>query len=439
VRAITTADKAIFLFYQHDGMSNTDYFEQFNAMVESAQSYGSSLGVSEGLRNLELANSGHTITNATAAQKQAAITAAKEKYLATVMLDGANFKRFSSLRESLDKDYAKGVDTYPVNRNAVLRLMNTWDDSVKSRARKPDPKKEKEDADHLFAQDEERSIKCYKCGGPHLKRDCPKLKKEEEDKPAEEQLHAMTDFEDDDGSVGSDSSPGVVLDAIDDDEGYFFFAQVEEVLAQPEGDKSLNKNWLLLDSQSSTDMFCNSDYLTDICDAPTPTIIRCNAGKSLCTKKGMFKTGLFGSIPVKYYPKGICNLISLKTMGKLFRVTYDSDEGGCFKVFMPRGIAKFKQCKKGLHYLDLSKLPDKLKEDVCCVTTIQKNFEGFTRREVEDAIRARRLQGMLGGPTDAVYEGMVRDKLIDNCPVTPSDIKNAHTILLTSQDSEGAQ
>jgi hypothetical protein len=122
-------------------------------------------------------------------------------------------------------------------------------------------------------------------------------------------------------------------------------------------------------------------------------------------------------------------VISLKTMGKLFRVTYDSDEGGCFKVFTPAGIAQFKQCKKGLHYLDLSKLPDKLKEDVCCVTTIQKNFEGFTRREVEDAIRARRLQGMLGWPTDAVYEGMVCDKLIDNCPVTPSDIKNAHTII----------
>jgi hypothetical protein len=118
-------------------------------------------------------------------------------------------------------------------------------------------------------------------------------------------------------------------------------------------------------------------------------------------------------------------------MGKLFRVTYDSEDAGCFKVFTPSGIAKFKQCKKGLHYLDLSKLPDKLKDDVCCVTTVQGNFEGFTRREVEAAVRARRLQGMLGWPTEAAYEGMVREKLIDYCPVTLSDIKNAHTIFGT--------
>jgi hypothetical protein len=62
--------------------------------------------------------------------KQQARMTAKEKYLAMLMLDGANAKRFSSLKANLDNDFAKGIDTYPANRNAVLRLLTSWNDTV---------------------------------------------------------------------------------------------------------------------------------------------------------------------------------------------------------------------------------------------------------------------------------------------------------------------
>ena len=40
-----------------------------------------------------------------------------------LMLDGANYYKFKELR--VDNNYAKGSDTHPTNRNAVLCLLNS--------------------------------------------------------------------------------------------------------------------------------------------------------------------------------------------------------------------------------------------------------------------------------------------------------------------------
>ena len=36
--------------------------------------------------------------------------------------------------------------------------------------------------------------------------------------------------------------------------------------------------------------------------------------------------------------------------------------------------------------------------------------------------------GMIGAPTERDYQGLVRQNLLQDCPITPSDIANAHTI-----------
>lgn len=48
-RAIVAADKQIYFFFQHNNMTNNDYFEQFNALIDMAESYRSSLVMSRGL------------------------------------------------------------------------------------------------------------------------------------------------------------------------------------------------------------------------------------------------------------------------------------------------------------------------------------------------------------------------------------------------------
>ena len=36
--------------------------------------------------------------------------------------------------------------------------------------------------------------------------------------------------------------------------------------------------------------------------------------------------------------------------------------------------------------------------------------------------------GMIGSPTKREYQGLVRNNLLPNCPITPSDITNAYHI-----------
>jgi hypothetical protein len=62
------------------------------------------------------------------------------------------------------------------------------------------------------------------------------------------------------------------------------------------------------------------------------------------------------------------------------------------------------------------------------VQTVRGNMEGFTRREVEEARKACKAQGMLGHPTDCDFLGMVRGGMITNCPMTPTAVQNAHQI-----------
>lgn len=56
------------------------------------------------------------------------------------------------------------------------------------------------------------------------------------------------------------------------------------------------------------------------------------------------------------------------------------------------------------------------------VNTITDTFKGHTKHDMEMANTARHLQGMLGNPPTSDFEGMVREKLIANCPVDVTDV-----------------
>ncbi len=89
---------------------------------------------------------------------------------------------------------------------------------------------------------------------------------------------------------------------------------------------------------------------------------------------------------------------------------------------------EFKSSPRGLHYLDITNKDSGV--EWMLVNMARANLEGFTRREVEKANEARRLQGMIGNPTKREFTRMVHEKLITNCPVTVHNINNAITISL---------
>ena len=71
-------------------------------------------------------------------------------------------------------------------------------------------------------------------------------------------------------------------------------------------------------------------------------------------------------------------------------------------------------------------LKDHKDASVALVTTIKGNFEGYTKRQFEGAIKVCCLQAMLGYPSRKNFKSMVHANLIAHFPVTPGNISHAY-------------
>ena len=104
-------------------------------------------------------------------------------------------------------------------------------------------------------------------------------------------------------------------------------------------------------------------------------------------------------------------------------MAYDStDFGGVFQVHTKQGIVEFKPTPKGLHTLNLKDNPKAalmlvndaniqmphLDHHQMHVSTVQRNFEGFSRKQIEGGKTARCLMGMVATPSLRDFGGMVR-------------------------------
>ena len=338
------------------------------------------------------------------------------------MLNGANRDKYGDLKRSMAENYVMGTSEYPESPEVVLHILNAyvppagWNRRIKQDAANL--------SDHegaMFAQSGgddswKANITCHGCGKKaHLKRECPNKKEQDKD-----QMHV---------TINKEDNP-------DDDENLF---------VQHKSNGMVNENYLLLDNQSTVNQIANPSMLKNIKKSSKPIKIHCNAGMSKTDLEGDL-----GGMTVYHNPNGIANVLSLKSVAEKHRVTYDSwDRNGVFKVHTQDGVVEFKPSERGLHYIDVSTERDvvqhmlvtadiSVKEDkegenvtkeCMMVTTVRGNLEGYTRHEIGKAKEARRLQGMIGNPTEKEFEGMVREKLIANCPVTVQDVHNANRIL----------
>jgi hypothetical protein len=92
---------------------------------------------------------------------------------------------------------------------------------------------------------------------------------------------------------------------------------------------------------------------------------------------------------------GIANIVPLKVLEKIWRITYNSHRGmntGHFVIHMDAGNIKIHNNKKGMPYLNLKRLMQKLLYHLSKSSAIRQNMEGFTKQEVKEAegLRGRR-------------------------------------------------
>ena len=111
------------------------------------------------------------------------------------------------------------------------------------------------------------------------------------------------------------------------------------------------KDWVLLDSQSTTDAYSNPNLLQDIHEVRGSLTIHTQAGKAV--------TKLRGTVPgcgkAWFCPDGIANILSLARVAKSRLVTFDSTNGNHFAATKADGKKRiFRQSEHGLYYYDMS-------------------------------------------------------------------------------------
>jgi hypothetical protein len=153
--------------------------------------------------------------------------------------------------------------------------------------------------------------------------------------------------------------------------------------------------------------------------------VKCNAGSRTTNWVGYFP-GL--DEPVWFDGDGRCNILSMKRVKRFYHIAYDSDnDKGFIVTHRVRGTSRlFYESKKGLHYSDFKTHP--VSTHVFATTSVKKQKEMFSRRDVKGAEVARKLHNATGPMSLKDFIKAISSGQIRNCPVTPSDIKVAEII-----------
>jgi Zinc knuckle len=267
--------------------------------------------------------------------------------------------RYGKLLEDLENDFVQGTaDNYPDTVQHAYMLLVHW---------KQDPKNvicliggigDSLSFANLGRQSgTQKEVTCYRCKKKgHVVRNCPEGKEDE----------AGGEDESEDMMATQLLLQGIEELAVED---LYQFAHV---------DRWLPATWILLDNQSTVNIFYNRKLLRDVCETNRYMCVQCNAGWMV--------TNMIGHLPgylgeVWYNPDGIANILLMGDAEKHFRIRYDSGAEKAFLVKKPNGTVKrFVKNPGGLYYLDIAAEPITAENETTLVMTVADKQSKYTVR-----------------------------------------------------------
>ena len=196
---------------------------------------------------------------------------------------------------------------------------------------------------------------------------------------------------------------------------------------------SIKPSWILLDTQSSCDIFKNREFLQNIhTKTDGGLILKSNGNDDIRTcEVGTIE----GYGEVWYHEDSLANILSFANVRKRFKVTISTGpDDPCPTIFVhrPNGeIMEFRERSMGLYVYDVAACKSKPKQQVThysFLNTIDDNELNYSKAELKRSQQALKLYRRLGLPAPQSFIDYLNNNWIHDLPFTSADAKRAFEI-----------
>jgi hypothetical protein len=456
---------------QWENESLLDYVRRFKELRDVAKSQLGSEFLDRFVEHQALYQNASTTKKQDEMKKEAF-----SQWMAYLMMRGSNQARYGSVMYGFMFQYSLGNDQYPKTITAATDALASHKESAEKRKRNNErpnngrPKNNDGSDNATSFTQRAREVTCYCCGKKgHVAPDCDQRNKiprnqwhvnralqnvqdvERADEEIQNNLVDDDELTSDDESVQtSRSAPSMnrrsgstrtrqattrrpTSRELVPWSGLQFHQDTSCVHQDIKPWEHL-KDVILLDTGSTLKAtFMNPEMVTQIQESQTPISMTTNTGE----KTIELEANVPGLGHTWFDPKQIANVFGFSHMADKYRITYDSDKEDAFLVHIKEGIIKFARTCDGLYaYKPSSRFKNQEKKSKTTirqhisnmVSSVKENLMAFTKRQYENAKRARRLYTVVGRPTVPNYKSILRQNIIKNCPVTTEHVDDAEQI-----------
>jgi hypothetical protein len=430
-------------------MTTQAYMELFQNVINVVEHSGGCIGYAPAGKTFIAKEKGINLTTASVDEKAAIAEESKQWFLATAFLKGLDKQRYGKLIEDTRNSSLQGNNNFPRTVQVAYNLLVNWrQDRIGMQgalnngvafahlggldAVLKDGEIDEGDNSTALVNNSSNppcdlaTVTCFKCYQKyHYAKKCTN-----ERFVATQMLMAGIEsgkLSDDIMSATQVLMAGITSGEFDDDEKFSFsFHHICEPGKLPQTainlkishDSCVPDFWILLDNQSTVDVFHNAALLENIRKRDTYIW-----GHSLQSRSGQYK--LYQRYAWVWYclvsPKRHRQYLSLSKVKKNgYRITFDSNNENEFHVHKPNGETRvFSESPRGLYFMDAKAEPGTV---LLHTVPVEDNKNNFTTRDYSQATLARKIQTMIGRPSTRGFIRYVNDNLLKNCPITARDI-----------------